>query len=328
MSSSPVRLVVYDISQGMARQFSALLGIPLDYIPHTGVLVHDREYFFGGGVQSMRHEHVVAQFGMAPIRNESLGVTNRTERELREFLVGIDARFTADTYDLFTNNCNHFSSVVAGFLLGDGGGGELLREIVTLPDRVMQTPMGRTLAPMWDQMQGRLMDRMVPFNNAPPPRVVANPVAALPKTTLVASLKAAEAQATTPKDLLFLHNTLTTITSKIIGFPLEDKFRRVNVTGERFKRFPALEACLISIGFVPVGDTYVELPRTEANWNILTMAQKVVVVARRKSIKSYAESLGVKSQTELYEKDSASNKLLDASDSVVLEVVQLMSFSG
>lgn len=46
-----VKLYVYDISQGLARQFGrAVLGIDLEGIWHTGIVVYGNEYFFGGGL--------------------------------------------------------------------------------------------------------------------------------------------------------------------------------------------------------------------------------------------------------------------------------------
>ena len=45
--SHSVRVHVYDLSMGMARQMSlALIGRHLDIVPHTGIVVYDKEYFF------------------------------------------------------------------------------------------------------------------------------------------------------------------------------------------------------------------------------------------------------------------------------------------
>ena len=47
-----VRLAVYDLSQGMAKQFSmGFLGKQIDGIWHTGIIIWGKEYFFGGGIQ-------------------------------------------------------------------------------------------------------------------------------------------------------------------------------------------------------------------------------------------------------------------------------------
>ena len=46
-----VQLYVYDISQGLTKQFGpTLLGIPIEGIWHTGVVVYGQEYFYGGGI--------------------------------------------------------------------------------------------------------------------------------------------------------------------------------------------------------------------------------------------------------------------------------------
>jgi hypothetical protein len=51
--SFPVKLHVYDLSQGMARQMSqAFLGKYIEGIWHTGIVVYDTEFFFGGGICS------------------------------------------------------------------------------------------------------------------------------------------------------------------------------------------------------------------------------------------------------------------------------------
>lgn len=46
-----VLLHVYDISQGMARQFSKqLIGREIEGVWHTGIVVYNKEYYFGGGI--------------------------------------------------------------------------------------------------------------------------------------------------------------------------------------------------------------------------------------------------------------------------------------
>jgi len=46
-----VSLHVYDISGGMAKQFSRqLTGKHFDGIWHTGIVVYGKEFYFGGGI--------------------------------------------------------------------------------------------------------------------------------------------------------------------------------------------------------------------------------------------------------------------------------------
>jgi len=65
--------------------------------------------FFGGGIQRMPHHAVVRNFGLAPVTTTVLGHTNVTQTELQAHLASMNARFTQATYDVFRNNCNHFS---------------------------------------------------------------------------------------------------------------------------------------------------------------------------------------------------------------------------
>jgi hypothetical protein len=42
---------LYDLSNGMAKAFSPMLiGKLIEGIWHTGIVVYDKEYYFGGGI--------------------------------------------------------------------------------------------------------------------------------------------------------------------------------------------------------------------------------------------------------------------------------------
>ena len=107
-------LRVYDLSNGMARTMSQqLLGMQVDIVPHTGVFVYGREWFFSGGIQS------APTWGMMPMHEEIvLGETCVPLEIFQEFLDGVRDQYTAATYNLATNNCNHFSNAVVDFLAG------------------------------------------------------------------------------------------------------------------------------------------------------------------------------------------------------------------
>ena len=108
----------YYFSQGMAKQFSmGFLGKQIDGIWHTGVRVYGKEYFFGGGIQALPPQQVVARYGMMPVETKTLGRTSRTLAEMEQYLRDINARFTMHTYNLLENNCNNFSDTLSRFLL-------------------------------------------------------------------------------------------------------------------------------------------------------------------------------------------------------------------
>ena len=147
---SQVKLLVYDLSRGLASQLSeAILGQRIDGIWHTGVLVYGREYYFGGGIQCSSEGDFARDNNLQPCQIIDLGITQRSQSELTEYLRSINSLFTASTYDLLTNNCNNFSDNISRFLLGQG----IPSYIVDLPQIVFNTPGGMVLRPMIENMQ-------------------------------------------------------------------------------------------------------------------------------------------------------------------------------
>merc|ERR1719230_2331956 len=102
-------------------------------IPHTGVVVFGQEYFFGGGIQALPPQQVVATFGMAPVQRQSLGTTTKSVHEFHAWISSVQHQYTQQNYDLFTHNCNNFSDAAAKFLLNGTG---VPSEIINLPQRV------------------------------------------------------------------------------------------------------------------------------------------------------------------------------------------------
>ncbi|GMI11953.1 hypothetical protein TrLO_g5755 [Triparma laevis f. longispina] len=83
-----VQLATYDISGGLARSLSTqFLGVQIDLIPHTGVVVDGTEYFFGGGIQRMAHASFKANHGISPISLAEVGVTSKTSAEIFSWLL-------------------------------------------------------------------------------------------------------------------------------------------------------------------------------------------------------------------------------------------------
>lgn len=114
-----MRLAIYDISKGWARILSPMfLCRHIDVAPHTSILHFGQEYFWAGGIQKMRHEDFVEQVGHAPVEYLDLGPSGIPEDLFHDFILTISPRYTAETYDLLSNNCNHFSQECAQFLVG------------------------------------------------------------------------------------------------------------------------------------------------------------------------------------------------------------------
>nr|CAD1836143.1 unnamed protein product [Ananas comosus var. bracteatus] len=131
-----VKLNVYDLSQGLARQLSTtFLGKAIEAIWHTGVVVYGTEYYFGAGIQQDPAGRT--PYG-TPVQVVDLGVTHVPKEVFEDYLQEISGRYTPETYNLLSHNCNNFSNEVAQFLVG----ASIPSYILELPSDVMNSPMG------------------------------------------------------------------------------------------------------------------------------------------------------------------------------------------
>ncbi|CAN6299115.1 unnamed protein product [Urochloa humidicola] len=170
----PVKLHIYDLSQGMARQLSTtILGKAIEGIWHTGVVVYGREYYFGGGIQ--QDQPGQTPYG-TPVRVEDLGVTHVPREVFQDFLREIGPRYTPATYSLLTHNCNNFSNEAAQFLTSAA----VPSYILELPTQVMNSPIGALIMPMIQGLETSLRAGAVPqppqFRLAPAPAAVATAI--------------------------------------------------------------------------------------------------------------------------------------------------------
>ncbi|XP_039991334.1 desumoylating isopeptidase 1b [Xiphias gladius] len=146
--SFPVKLYIYDLSRGMARQLSSLmLGKQLDGIWHTAIVVHGKEYcFVGEGINSFSP-------GGTPLGEPNsivdLGYTEVPAEIFIEYLFSLaESTYRSDKYNLFEHNCNTFSNEVAQFLTGK----KIPSYITDLPSEVLSTPFGQALRPLLDSI--------------------------------------------------------------------------------------------------------------------------------------------------------------------------------
>nr|POF13778.1 desumoylating isopeptidase 1 [Quercus suber] len=139
-----VELYVYDLSRGMARTMSRqLLGIQIDAVYHTSLVLGGREIFFGAGIQECRPG---STHHGAPIERIPMGVTHLPLDTIDEYLVSLKQIYSAASYDLFEHNCNNFTNDFGMFLVGKG----IPAHITGLPRRVLDTPFGAMLRPQID----------------------------------------------------------------------------------------------------------------------------------------------------------------------------------
>lgn len=86
----------------------------------------------------------------SPTKSIPIGMTDKTQHDFESFLRSIRKQFTARTYKLLENNCNHFSNECCKFLCNIG----IPEEIISLPALFLATPMGKQLEPMINKFYG------------------------------------------------------------------------------------------------------------------------------------------------------------------------------
>ncbi|KAJ4481957.1 PPPDE putative peptidase domain-containing protein [Lentinula aciculospora] len=180
--SEPVKLYVYDLSNGMAKQMSLqLTGRQIDGIWHTSIVVFGKEIFYGQGIN-------VTAPGQShhgnPLHIVDLGTTAIDEETFNEYLEEMREHYTADKLAHRCSgsdfNCNSFTNDCAAFLTG----GSIPDFIQDLPSDFLSTPFGAALRPTIDAMYRR------PSRTMPSPlsRPAATPSSASPNPDLAASI--------------------------------------------------------------------------------------------------------------------------------------------
>ncbi|KAI1645559.1 P-loop containing nucleoside triphosphate hydrolase protein [Daldinia loculata] len=141
-----VHLLVYDLSNGLAKQLSlGLLGFQLDAIYHTSIELDNKEYVYDSGINVIRPG--TSHLGQ-PLERIHLGKTEMPMEVILEYLDSLKHIYTPEAYDLFRHNCNNFSNDLAMFLLGKG----IPSHIANMPQAVLDSPFGRMLQPQLAQM--------------------------------------------------------------------------------------------------------------------------------------------------------------------------------
>jgi len=164
-----VSLYVYDLSKGMARAMSKqFLGIQIDAVYHTAIVLNGVEYFFGAGVQTC---YPGSTHHGKPMEVVPLGQTQLPIEVILEYLESLKQIYTPESYDLFAHNCNNFSNDFSMFLVGKG----IPEHITSLPETVLQTPFGQMMKPQLDAQMRSVTQAPVPAQKVPPKSSVSAP---------------------------------------------------------------------------------------------------------------------------------------------------------
>ncbi len=93
-----VELYIYDLTYGMARQFSfALLGKQLDAVYHTSIVMEGVEYVYDGGLTTMKAG--TSHLGHPPEKKD-LGKTRKSMHEILEHFEFLKHHYRSDVSNL------------------------------------------------------------------------------------------------------------------------------------------------------------------------------------------------------------------------------------
>ncbi|KAJ9082623.1 hypothetical protein DSO57_1002569 [Entomophthora muscae] len=144
----PVKLYVYDLSNGLAKSLSlSLTGKFMEGIWHTSVVVYGKEIYYGQGIYMV--EPGSTHHG-EPLKIVDLGSTSIPPEVFFEYLEELKNTYTQDKYHVIDFNCNNFSNEVVAFL----NGSEIPSYIQSLPAEFMATPFGQMIRPKIDSFFG------------------------------------------------------------------------------------------------------------------------------------------------------------------------------
>mmetsp|Transcript_114159 Transcript_114159/g.208861 ORF Transcript_114159/g.208861 Transcript_114159/m.208861 type:complete len:647 (+) Transcript_114159:66-2006(+) len=152
-SAARVQLYYYDLSHGSSRWWSPVVfGKKMESIWHCGVVVHDKEYRYGGNIFESRPGRTA--FG-EPAKVSELGTTHRTREEVLSFINRRLAHlFAVDSYQVFTNNSNNFCDEFLVFLLNQ----RLTSEVMEQPKQIMNSQACRMMSTWLPWLDGKLPD--------------------------------------------------------------------------------------------------------------------------------------------------------------------------
>lgn len=144
---SDINLYVYDLTKGMARQFSALfLGKHIDGVWHTGIVAYGLEWYFGSdGISSCPPKGTPLG---EPNEIINLGRVEMSQDDFEEIIRQMsESSYAIGTYNLIEHNCNNFSNDLAQVLVGK----TIPTHILDLPREILNSPAGPMLRPFLEQ---------------------------------------------------------------------------------------------------------------------------------------------------------------------------------
>lgn len=147
--SSRVLAILYEIGGPLTNVLSTSVAKKLPLIPHIGIRVHGREYFYSDHIEYRTIPVMEEMLGDRPRVTLDLGPSTKSPEEVRQIVESLDSDWTAADYHVFDKNCVHFSEVLAKRVSADGMPPPLLRGVLDVTERMLDS------LPEWRRALGR-----------------------------------------------------------------------------------------------------------------------------------------------------------------------------
>jgi hypothetical protein len=139
-SWSPVELYYYDLTKGSAWWWTPLvLGKQIPSLWHCGVVAFGKEYRYGGNI--FESTPGATAFG-TPQKIERIGMTCRTRQDILSYINrSLSHSFAVDSYQVLSNNSNHFCDILSLFLTNE----HISSEVLSQPEDIMSSKVAQSL---------------------------------------------------------------------------------------------------------------------------------------------------------------------------------------
>lgn len=137
--SSRVLATVYEIGGPLTNILSTSVNKKLPLIPHVGIRVHGIEYFYSDHIEFRTVPVMEEMLGERPQVTLDLGPSTKSAEEVKELVASLESSWTADDYNVFDNNCVHFSEVLAEQVSQNGLPAQLTRGVLDVSERMLDS---------------------------------------------------------------------------------------------------------------------------------------------------------------------------------------------
>ena len=115
-----VYVTVYEIGGPVTKILSFTVNKKLALIPHVGVRVYGKEWFYSNRIEHEPNEVMDEMLKAMPRMTFDLGKATKSPHEVEEWIESVRENWQAEDYNVFDRNCNHFGVLMASTVAETG----------------------------------------------------------------------------------------------------------------------------------------------------------------------------------------------------------------